>query len=167
MSDTLRAHADVILPGLRARIARLDAARPQLDEILRAGLMAHHAGARVTLEMREERLRSWHRLMLDEERGPMLTAYADNSIGTVDLGDGPLVVLRPVRESGRDFGQALVWLRQGERVRRAAWRRAYRYLVRRPDEAGDGLYLVESRADDARWIGESEDLLAFDYELVP
>ncbi|MCJ2127526.1 hypothetical protein [Methylobacterium sp. E-045] len=96
----------------------------------------------------------------------MLTGYADRSIGLADVGTGPLVVLRPVRESGHDFEQALVWLRQGERVRRVTWRRAYRYLVRRPDDLGDGLYLVEPRADDARWIGASEDLLAFDYRLV-
>lgn len=167
MSDALIRDADAIMPGLRARLARLDAARPRLEEIYLAGALADAVGGRVTLEMPEERLRAWHSLMLDEGQSHWLTAYADQSIGMVDAGNGPLVVLRPIHETGRDFGQALVWLRQGERVRRAAWRRAYRYLVRRPDDQGDGLYLVEPRLDDARWVGDSEDLLALDYELVP
>lgn len=167
MPDALIRDADAIMPGLRARLARLDAVRPRLEEIYLAGALADAVGGRVTLEMPEVRLRSWHSLMLDEGQDHMMTAYADQSIGMVDAGNGPLIVLRPVRESGRDFGQALVWLRQGERVRRATWRRAYRYLVRRPDDQGDGLYLVEPRADDARWVGDSEDLLALDYELVP
>lgn len=167
MSDTLIQDVEAVLPGLRARLARLDAARPRLEVVYLAGGMADAVGGRVIVEMPAARLRSWSSLMLDEGQDHMMTAYADQSIGMVDVGSGPLVVLRPIPETGRDFGQALVWLRQGERVRRAAWRRAYRYLVRRPDDQGDGLYLVEPRMDDARWVGDSEDLLAQDYELVP
>lgn len=167
MSDTLIAHADAIMPGLRARLARLDAVRPRLEEIYLTSAMADAVGGCVILEMPEARLRSWHMVMINEGQSHWLSEKADGSIVLVDAGNGPLVTLRPVAVTGRDFGQALTWLRQGERVRRAAWRRAYRYLVRRPDDQGDRLYLVEPRADDARWIGESEDLLAFDYELVP
>ncbi|MHC2086504.1 Thoeris anti-defense Tad2 family protein [Methylobacterium sp. CM6244] len=167
MSDTLIHHADAIMPGLHARLVRLDAVRPGWEELYRAGAMANAVGGRVVLEMPEERLLAWHRLMLDEGQDHWLSVKADRSVGLVDLGDAPLVTLRPVAVTGRDLGQALIWLRQGERVRRVSWRRAYRYLVRRPDDQGDGLHLVEPRADDARWIGESEDLLAFDYELVP
>ncbi|KQP33855.1 hypothetical protein ASF49_08290 [Methylobacterium sp. Leaf104] len=167
MSEALIRDADAIMPGLRARLARLDAARPGWEELYRAAAMANAVGGRVVLEMPNERLLAWHRLMLDEGQNHWLSVKADRSVGLIDLGDGPLVTIRPIPESGRDFGQALTWLRQGERVRRAAWRRAYRYLVRRPDDQGDGIYLVEPRLDDARWVGDSEDLLAQDYELVP